>query len=88
MPLRLLLRLIEPGKPNQNAYIERFNRSYRHEVLDAYAVESVSQVRALSETWRDSYNRLRPHDSLGEVPPLTFLSRPISSEASTLRLST
>ena len=41
-------------------------------MLDAYPFESVSQVRGLSETWRGSYNRLRPHDSLGEVPPLTF----------------
>lgn len=84
----IALHYIQPGKPDQNAYIERFNRSYRHEVLDAYAFESVSQVRVLSETWRDSYNRLRPHDSLGEVPPLTFLPRPMSSGASTLQVST
>ena len=69
------LHYIQPGKPDQNAYIERFNRSYRTEVLDAYAFESITQVRDLTETWLESYNRERPHDSLGRVPPLTFLPR-------------
>jgi putative transposase len=66
---------IQPGKPGRNAYIERFNRTYRQEVLDAYLFESIEEVRAVSEHWLLTYNHGRPHDSLGKVPPLTFLPR-------------
>ena len=71
----IVIGYIQPGKPDQNAYIERFNRSYRGEVLDAYVFESISEVRAVTEEWLEDYNSERPHDSLGRVPPLTFLPR-------------
>jgi putative transposase len=67
---------IRPGKPDQNAYIERFNRSYRTEVLNALLFESIAEVRAITTTWLRIYNRERPHDSLGRVPPLMCLPRP------------
>jgi putative transposase len=67
---------IQPGKPDQNAFIERFNRSYREEVLDAYLFESISQVREITENWLREYNEERPHESLGSVPPLMFMPRP------------
>jgi putative transposase len=82
------LRYIQPGKPDQNAYIERFNRSYREEVLSAYVFESLEQVRALTDEWLQSYNERRPHDSLGRVPPLTFLPRPNRPVESGYRVST
>ena len=85
---RVTIRYIQPGKPDQNAYIERFNRTYRTEVLNAHLVESVAELRALTDAWLVVYNRERPHDSLGRVPPLTFLPRPSSGEQSPSRLST
>ena len=76
---RIALHYIQPGKPDQNAFIERFNRSYRTEVLDAYLFESLAEVRAVTERWLVTYNQERPHDSLGRVPPLTFLPRPTTA---------
>jgi len=78
---------IQPGKPDQNAYIERFNRSYRTEVLNAHLFESIAELRALTDTWLRVYNGKRPHDSLGRVPPLTFLPRPSSAEKSPIEWS-
>ena len=85
---RISLGYIQPGKPDQNAFIERFNRTYREEVLDAYLFDSLEQVRAITEAWLTTYNTERPHDSLGQVPPLTFLPRPETGPESTFAVST
>ena len=66
------LHHIQPGKPTQNAYVERFNRSFRHEVLDAHVFGSLSQVREIVHEWMTSYNEERPHESLGNLPPSPF----------------
>ena len=63
------------GKPTQNAYIERFNRTYRTEVLDRYIFNSLNKVRTLTEDWRSRYNHRRPHTALGDVPPARYLSQ-------------
>jgi len=63
---------IQPGKLNQNAYIERFNRSFRTEILDANPFHSLNQVRELSWAWRITYNEERPHESLGNVTLAEF----------------
>jgi putative transposase len=67
------LIFIQPGKPHQNGYIERFNRTYREEVLDNYAFESLSQARTMTQAWMWIYNNERPHSSLGYLPPRGFL---------------
>jgi len=72
---RVTLHNIQPGKPNQNAFIERFNRTYRTEVLNAWVFTSLAEVREITEGWLERYNTERPHRSLGRVPPRTYLPR-------------
>ena len=67
------LKFIQPAKPNQNAYIERFNRTYRDEVLGAYLFDDLHQVRLETEKFIWKYNNIRPHDSLDNVTPRAFL---------------
>jgi putative transposase len=68
----IALQFIQPGQPTQNAYIERFNRTFRTEVLDCYVFNSLSEVRALTVDWLHRYNHLRPHAALGRVPPADY----------------
>jgi len=82
------LLFIQPGKPNQNAFIERFNRSFRQEVLDAWLFNAVSEVQTAADDWLVDYNEFRPHDSLGSVPPAVFKPRVFNQEVSSSELST
>jgi len=85
---RIAIGYIQPGKPDQNAFIERFNRTFREEVLDAYLFDSLEQVQEITDAWLATYNTERPHDSLGQVPPLAFLPRPDMLAKSTFEVST
>jgi len=85
---KIELRFIEPGEPNQNAYIERFNRTYRDEVLNAYLFENLDQVREISSQWLRVYNEERPHDALGSLPPALYREQVVAAKNSTSDLST
>jgi len=81
------IRYIQPGKPNQNAFIERFNRTFRDEVLSAYLFEDLDQVREMAWAWMIEYNEERPHDALGKVPPAVFREK-VEAGISTFAVST
>lgn len=69
----VLLDFIEPGSPAQNAYIEIFNRTFRQEVLDLYSFRDLSEINTVISNWMEDYNYYRPHESLNNVSPISFL---------------
>ena len=77
------LDFIKPGKPTQNSYVERFNRTYRDEILDLYLFSSLAQVRQLTNSWMKKYNEERPHDALGDLTPIEYLVARKSAETLT-----
>lgn len=60
------LEFIQPGKPTHNAFIERFNRTYR---IDFYLFRTLNEVREITEKWLSEYNCERPHESLNNMTP-------------------
>ena len=71
----ITLQYIQPGRPMQNAYIERKNGSIRRELLNAYLFYSLAEVRIMTEEWRVDYNTERPHKSLGYLSPLRYAEK-------------
>jgi len=71
---RITLLYIQPGKPTQNAYIERFNRTARHEWLDMHQFESIAHAQLLATQWLWQYNNERPHTAIGGIPPRQLLN--------------
>lgn len=79
----LTLRLIEPGKPDQNAYIESFNGRFRDECLNEHWFTSLAHAQAVIETWRREYNEERPKKGLGGLTPAAYAKR-LMKEVSTV----
>ena len=70
---------IQPGEPTQNAYVERFNKTYRTEVLDCHVFDSLQEVRDMTVDWLHRYNHRRPHESLGRNPHVEYRVKPFSN---------
>jgi len=66
---QITLLYIQPGKPTQNAYIERFNRTARHEWLDMHLFNSIEHAQLLATRWLWTYNNERPHSAIGGMTP-------------------
>jgi len=69
---RITLQYIQPGKPMQNAYIERKNGSIRRELLNVYLFSSLNEVRVMAQEWRNDYNHNRPHKALRYMTPMEY----------------
>ena len=76
------LQFIEPGKPIQNAFIESFNSRLREECLNEHVFVSLDDARRKIEAWRQDYNQVRPHSSLGHLTPDGFSRTTISHNPS------
>jgi len=68
----IFLDFIQPGCPAQNAYIERFNRTYREEILDMCLFDNLDEVRKITEQWLYTYNAERPHHALDGLTPYEY----------------
>ena len=71
---QITLLYIQPGKPTQNAYIERFNRTARHVWLDMHLFTSIQHAQILATQWLWTYNNERPHTAIGGIPPRQLLN--------------
>ncbi len=69
------LKLIQAGKPTQNAYVESFNARFRDECLNEHVFRNLAHARAVIAQWRSDYNEERPHSSLGYLTPREFSAR-------------
>jgi len=70
---KITLIFIQPGKPTQNAYVERFNGSMRRELLNAYIFRTLDEVREKAEEWMFDYNNHRHHEALNNKTPADLL---------------
>ena len=63
------LHFIQPGKPTQNAFVGSFNGKFREYCLDLHWFGSLTEARVIIQRWRTHYNHVRPHRSVGNMPP-------------------
>jgi putative transposase len=81
------------GKPTQNAYIESFNGKFRHECLNENWFESLALARDVIAIWRQDYNEVRPHGTIGRIPPAAYAAmhrsqQEINNDAGSVNLQT
>lgn len=69
------LGFIQPGKPTQNAFVERLNGKFRNECLNMHWFRTLDDARYEIELWREHYNNVRPHGSLNYMPPVEYATR-------------
>lgn len=69
----IILCYIQPGKPAQNGFIERFNRTYREDILDMHLFTDIAEVKRITRQWIEIYNQERPHESLAGLAPIPFV---------------
>ena len=70
----VMIDFIKPGSPYQNGFVERFNRTYREDVLDLYLFSNLDEVRQITDDWIQLYNHERPHDGLNDMTPIEYLN--------------
>lgn len=66
---KIAIQHIQPGQPQQNAYVERYNRTVRHEWLDQYIIESIEEAQDQATQWLWTYNNDRPNMGIGGITP-------------------
>lgn len=80
--MRLQLKFIRPGKPQENAYIESFNGKFRDECLNEHWFLSLRHARKVIDAWRQEYNEERPHSTLGNLTPRQFAEGLLTADSS------
>jgi putative transposase len=75
------LDFITPGRPVENAYIESFNGRFRDECLNEHWFRSLGEARDVIESWRNDYNEVRPHSSLGDRTPSEYAAASTTGDA-------
>jgi putative transposase len=79
--LRVQLHFINPGKPNETPFIESFNGKFRDECLNEHWFTGLNDARFTIECWRQDYNQVRPHSSLGDKTPEQYAREAIENRA-------
>ena len=82
------IHYIQPGRPMQNAFMERFNKTFRQDVLDAYLVDSIEEINQLAEQWMWTYNHELPHGSLNNMTPNEYAQAVNSGKLATHKPNT